>query len=200
MTTDIRIAPSILAADFARLGEHVQQAEAGGADGLVVANAGRTLARRSAFVCTFRTAGDTDVALTSRPTSIKTLEWERIHQTLVDTEFNISEAARRLGHGPAEPVHHVESGRDRHHPVGHVALGHGQQRLDRLGVVGHRPPRVAAVEKPTPDPPPDTLRNAVLKEGELWATRVSLMQTGKVTLYRMLAFKPTCMAIRISNR
>lgn len=32
MTTDIRIAPSILAADFARLGEHVQQAEAGGAD------------------------------------------------------------------------------------------------------------------------------------------------------------------------
>lgn len=32
MTADIRIAPSILAADFARLGEHVQQAEAGGAD------------------------------------------------------------------------------------------------------------------------------------------------------------------------
>lgn len=44
-----------------------------------------------------RTEGDTDVALTARPTSIKTLEWERIHQTLVDTEFNISEAARRLG-------------------------------------------------------------------------------------------------------
>lgn len=41
------------------------------------------------------------------------------------------------------------------------------------------------------DPPPDTLRDAVLKEGELWATRVALMQTGKVTLYRMLAFKPT---------
>ncbi|WP_119419618.1 methyltransferase domain-containing protein [Desertibaculum subflavum] len=41
------------------------------------------------------------------------------------------------------------------------------------------------------DPPPDTLRDAVLKEGELWATRVGLMQTGKVTLYRMLAFKPT---------
>ncbi len=44
-----------------------------------------------------KTEGDADVALTSRPTSIKTLEWERIHQTLVDTEFNISEAARRLG-------------------------------------------------------------------------------------------------------
>ncbi|HMN43906.1 MAG TPA: response regulator transcription factor [Povalibacter sp.] len=43
------------------------------------------------------TSGNTDVALTARPTSIKTLEWERIHQTLVDTEFNISEAARRLG-------------------------------------------------------------------------------------------------------
>lgn len=40
------------------------------------------------------------------------------------------------------------------------------------------------------DPPPDTLRDAVLKEGELWATRVSLMQSGKVTLYRMLAVKP----------
>lgn len=44
-----------------------------------------------------KTTGDADVALTARPTSIKTLEWERIHQTLADTEFNISEAARRLG-------------------------------------------------------------------------------------------------------
>lgn len=41
--------------------------------------------------------GDTDVELTGRPTSIKTLEWERIHQTLADADFNISEAARRLG-------------------------------------------------------------------------------------------------------
>lgn len=31
------------------------------------------------------------------PTSIKTLEWEHIHQTLADADFNISEAARRLG-------------------------------------------------------------------------------------------------------
>jgi len=37
------------------------------------------------------------VALTERPTSIKTLEWERIHQTLVESDFNISETARRLG-------------------------------------------------------------------------------------------------------
>jgi two-component system, response regulator RegA len=44
-----------------------------------------------------KAAGNAEVALTERPTSIKTLEWERIHQTLVDTEFNISEAARRLG-------------------------------------------------------------------------------------------------------
>lgn len=44
-----------------------------------------------------KAAGDTSVALTERPTSIKTLEWERIHQTLADTGFNISEAARRLG-------------------------------------------------------------------------------------------------------
>jgi len=44
-----------------------------------------------------RAAGNAEVALTERPTSIKTLEWERIHQTLVDTDFNISETARRLG-------------------------------------------------------------------------------------------------------
>jgi two-component system response regulator RegA len=37
------------------------------------------------------------VALTERPTSIKTLEWERVHEMLVETGFNISEAARRLG-------------------------------------------------------------------------------------------------------
>ena len=41
--------------------------------------------------------GNTDVSLTERPSSIKTLEWERIHETLVETGFNISEAARRLG-------------------------------------------------------------------------------------------------------
>ncbi|MEN3292408.1 MAG: two-component system, response regulator RegA [Burkholderiales bacterium] len=42
-------------------------------------------------------AGSTDVGLTNRSTSIKTLEWERIHEMLVETDFNISEAARRLG-------------------------------------------------------------------------------------------------------
>lgn len=41
--------------------------------------------------------GDAAVPLTGRPTSIKTLEWERIHEVLVETDFNISEAARRLG-------------------------------------------------------------------------------------------------------
>ncbi|MBW8908522.1 response regulator transcription factor [Mesorhizobium sp. RCC_202] len=44
-----------------------------------------------------RGAGDTSVQLSSRPTSIKNLEWERIHETLVETGFNISETARRLG-------------------------------------------------------------------------------------------------------
>lgn len=33
----------------------------------------------------------------SRPTSIKTLEMERIHEVLAETGFNISETARRLG-------------------------------------------------------------------------------------------------------
>ncbi|MFK4824915.1 response regulator transcription factor [Paenochrobactrum sp. BZR 588] len=41
--------------------------------------------------------GDATVPLTTRPTSLKNLEWERIHETLVDAEFNISETARRLG-------------------------------------------------------------------------------------------------------
>lgn len=42
-------------------------------------------------------AGKTEPELTNRATSIKTLEWERIHEVLVETEFNISETARRLG-------------------------------------------------------------------------------------------------------
>ncbi|MGY3531943.1 response regulator transcription factor [Bradyrhizobium sp. USDA 4452] len=41
--------------------------------------------------------GNAAIEVGARPTSIKTLEWERIHQTLIETEFNISEAARRLG-------------------------------------------------------------------------------------------------------
>jgi len=44
-----------------------------------------------------RAEGDVSIPLEGRPTSIKNLEWERIHETLVDAEFNISEAARRLG-------------------------------------------------------------------------------------------------------
>jgi two-component system response regulator RegA len=44
-----------------------------------------------------RATGDVEVDLTGRPTSIKTLEWERIHETLAATGFNISETARRLG-------------------------------------------------------------------------------------------------------
>ncbi len=42
-------------------------------------------------------AGNTEVEVTNRSTSIKTLEWERIHAVLAETDFNISEAARRLG-------------------------------------------------------------------------------------------------------
>ena len=44
-----------------------------------------------------RSEGATDTPVGARPTSIKTLEWERIHETLADTGFNISETARRLG-------------------------------------------------------------------------------------------------------
>jgi two-component system response regulator RegA len=42
-------------------------------------------------------AGGQPVEITNRATSIKNLEWERIHETLVETDFNISETARRLG-------------------------------------------------------------------------------------------------------
>lgn len=44
-----------------------------------------------------KSAGNAEVPLTERPTSIKTLEWEHIHRTLVEADFNISETARRLG-------------------------------------------------------------------------------------------------------
>ena len=41
--------------------------------------------------------GNPDAPVDGRQSSIKTLEWEHIHQTLVETDFNISEAARRRG-------------------------------------------------------------------------------------------------------
>ena len=41
--------------------------------------------------------GDTEVDVTNRSSSLKTLEWERIHEVLAETGFNISETARRLG-------------------------------------------------------------------------------------------------------
>jgi len=44
-----------------------------------------------------RAEGDPNAVVPTRQSSIKTLEWEHIHQTLLETEFNISEAARRLG-------------------------------------------------------------------------------------------------------
>ena len=44
-----------------------------------------------------RVEGNVDVELSNRSSSIKTLEWERIHEILAETGFNISETARRLG-------------------------------------------------------------------------------------------------------
>jgi two-component system response regulator RegA len=44
-----------------------------------------------------RAGGDAEVELTERTTSIKTLEWEHIHDALAAADFNISETARRLG-------------------------------------------------------------------------------------------------------
>ncbi len=42
-------------------------------------------------------AGNADAPIEGRPTSIKTMEWERINEVLAETDFNISETARRLG-------------------------------------------------------------------------------------------------------
>ncbi|MFT5889267.1 MAG: two-component system response regulator RegA [Zhongshania sp.] len=42
-------------------------------------------------------AGNVTLEIRGRATSIKTLEWERIHEVLAETGFNISETARRLG-------------------------------------------------------------------------------------------------------
>jgi two-component system response regulator RegA len=44
-----------------------------------------------------KAAGNASVPIAGRTTSIKTLEWERINETLAETGFNISETARRLG-------------------------------------------------------------------------------------------------------
>lgn len=41
--------------------------------------------------------GDADTPLGRQPNSLKTWEWERIHETLADAGFNVSETARRLG-------------------------------------------------------------------------------------------------------
>lgn len=43
------------------------------------------------------TMGDAAVPIGTRPTSIKTIEWERINEVLAETGFNVSETARRLG-------------------------------------------------------------------------------------------------------
>ena len=43
------------------------------------------------------TIGDAAVPVGDRPTSIKTIEWERINEVLAETGFNVSETARRLG-------------------------------------------------------------------------------------------------------
>jgi ActR/RegA family two-component response regulator len=44
-----------------------------------------------------KAAGDPDVRVTARSSSIKTHEWEMINDVLAATNFNISETARRLG-------------------------------------------------------------------------------------------------------
>ena len=44
-----------------------------------------------------RALGNEAVPIDGRASTIKTLEWERINETLVETGFNISETARRLG-------------------------------------------------------------------------------------------------------
>jgi two-component system response regulator RegA len=44
-----------------------------------------------------RADGNIEAPIAGAPTSLKTLEWERINEALAETGFNISETARRLG-------------------------------------------------------------------------------------------------------
>jgi two-component system response regulator RegA len=44
-----------------------------------------------------REEGDIATPISTRSSSIKTVEWEHINEVLADTDFNISETARRLG-------------------------------------------------------------------------------------------------------
>ena len=44
-----------------------------------------------------REEGDAATPISTRSSSIKTVEWEHINEALADTGFNISETARRLG-------------------------------------------------------------------------------------------------------
>jgi two-component system response regulator RegA len=41
--------------------------------------------------------GNEEAPIRGQPTSMKVWEWERINETLAETDFNISETARRLG-------------------------------------------------------------------------------------------------------
>lgn len=41
--------------------------------------------------------GNAQVEVDARPSTLRTIEWEHIHQTLAACNFNVSEAARRLG-------------------------------------------------------------------------------------------------------
>ena len=41
--------------------------------------------------------GNPALGADTRPSSLRTVEWEHIHQALADANFNLSEAARRLG-------------------------------------------------------------------------------------------------------
>jgi two-component system, response regulator RegA len=41
--------------------------------------------------------GNAGMELDARPSTLRTVEWEHIHQALADSDFNVSEAARRLG-------------------------------------------------------------------------------------------------------
>jgi two-component system response regulator RegA len=45
----------------------------------------------------FNKAANPATPIASRPSSIKTLEWEHINEALAEADFNISETARRLG-------------------------------------------------------------------------------------------------------
>ncbi len=83
-----------------------------------------------------RAVGDADVELSARTTSIKTLEWEHIHEALAASDFNISETARRLGLHRRTLARKLEKRRVNQGLPGQVFTTRAHERIRRPPSIG----------------------------------------------------------------